>query len=145
MANIASMLRDEVTRLARKEIRGETEGLRKASAQYRSEIAALKRRIATLEQQVSRLEKSISRNTEVTPRQERGTQVRFTVKGFKSLRQRLGLTAETIGVLLGVSAQTIYNWEAGNSRPREQQMDRIAVLRGKGKREVGAILKQLAD
>ena len=144
MANIASVLKDEITRLARKEIRSEIEGIKKSSTQYRSEIAALKRRIATLEQQVSRLDKSATKNTEVKASPEVGTKVRFTAKGFITLRKRLGLTAETIGSLLGVSAQTIYNWEAGNSRPREQQLVRIAVLRGMGKRDVDTILKQLA-
>jgi DNA-binding transcriptional regulator YiaG len=116
----------------------------KISTQHRSEIAALKRRIATLEQQVSRLDKSATKNAEVKANPEVGTKVRFIAKGFITLRKRLGLTAETIGSLLGVSAQTIYNWEAGNSRPREQQLVRIAVLRGMGKRDVDTILKQLA-
>lgn len=144
MANIASVLKDEITRLARKEIRSETGGLKKASAQYRSEIAALKRRVAVLEQRVSHLEKSISRTVEAKAIPAAGPKARFTAKGFKSLRQRLGLTAETSGALFGVSAQTIYNWEAGHSRPREEQMAKITALRGMGKREVGAILKQLA-
>ncbi len=144
MANIASLLKDEITRLARKEIRGEIEGLKKASAHYRSEIAALKRRTAALEQQVSRLTKSAPKTVEVKAEPGAGTKVRFSAKGFKSLRQRLGLTANAIGSLLGVSAQTIYGWEAGNSHPRRQQLERIAFLRGMGKREVDAILKQLA-
>ena len=143
MANIASVLKEEITRLARKEIRTETEGLKKASAQYRSEIAALKRRIATLEQQASRLEKTTTKNTEVKAHPEAATKARFTAKGFKSLRQRLGLSAEVIGNLLGVSGQTIYSWEAGNSSPREQQLVRIVMLRGMGKKEVGAILQNL--
>jgi DNA-binding transcriptional regulator YiaG len=145
LANIESILKEEITRLARKEIRRETEGLKKASAQYRSEIAALKRRTASLEQQLSRLEKSASRNTVAKVNPEVATEARFTANGFKSLRQRLGLTAEPIGTLLGVSAQTIYNWEAGNTSPREQQMVRIVMLRGMGKREVDAILKKLAE
>jgi DNA-binding transcriptional regulator YiaG len=144
MPNIATVLKDEITRLARKEIRSEIEGIKKASTQHRSEIAALKRRIATLEQQVSRLDKSAAKSAEVKASPEVGSKVRFIAKGFITLRKRLGLTAETIGSLLGVSAQTIYNWEAGNSRPREQQLVRIAVLRGMGKRDVETILKQLA-
>ncbi len=144
MANVASLLKDEITRLARKEIRGEIEGLKKVSAHYRSEIAALKRRVAALEQQVSRLGKSGPKTAEVKAEPETGAKVRFTAKGFKTLRQRLGLTANAIGSLLNVSAQTIYGWEAGNSRPRRQQLERIAVLRGMGKREVASILKQLA-
>ncbi len=144
MATITSLLKDEITRLARKEIRREIEGLKKASAHYRSDIAALKRRIAVLEQQQSRLSKSGQKTDQVKTETEVHSNVRFSAKGFQSLRQRLGLTAHTIGVLLGVSAQTIYSWEAANSRPRRQQLERIAALRGMGKREVDSILKQAA-
>jgi len=144
LANIASVLKEEITRLARKELRSETESLKKASAQYRSEIAALKRRTASLEQQLARLEKSSSKNTIAHVNPEETTKARFTAKGFKTLRQRLGLTAEAIGTLLDVSAQTIYSWEAGNTRPREQQMVRIVMLRGMGKRDVDAIMQNLA-
>ena len=44
MPNIASVLKEEVVRLARKELKAATEGLKKAVAAHRSEIAALKRR-----------------------------------------------------------------------------------------------------
>jgi len=101
-------------------------------------------RTASLEQQLSRLEKSASRNTVAKVNPEVSSKARFTANGFKSLRQRLGLTAEAIGTLLGVSAQTIYSWEAGNTRPRDEQMVRIVMLRGMGKREVDAILQKLA-
>ncbi len=141
MANIASALKEEITRLARKEIRGETERLKKASAQYRSEIAALKRRLTTLETQLSRLEKAST--VKAVPVVE-SSKIRFVAKGFKSLRQRLGLSAAEIGLLLDSSAPTIYNWEAGISTPREPQLIRIAKLRTLGKREVAAILKNLA-
>ena len=145
MANMASVLKEEIARLARKELRGETEQLKKASAQYRSEIAALKRRAAALEQQLARLEKAFSKNTGATTTAEVKSKIRFTAKGFKTLRQRLGLTAEVTGALLDVSAQTIYNWEAGTSSPREKQMEKIAMLRGMGKREVAAMLAKLAE
>jgi DNA-binding transcriptional regulator YiaG len=141
MANVASVLKEEITRLARKEFRSETEKLKKASVHYRSEIAALKRRAVELERQVSRLAKGATKNIEVEASPETAANARFTAKGFRTLRKRLGLTAEAIGALLGVSAQTIYNWEAENFSPREQQMVRIVMLRGMGKREVDAILQ----
>lgn len=144
MANIASVLKEEITRLSRKEVRGETDKLRKASAQYRSEIAALKRRTAVLEQQVSRLVKLLNRQAEVKAESHESTKARFTAKGFKSLRKRLGLTAEATATLLGVSAQTIYNWETGSSNPREQQMEKIVMLRGMGKKEAASMLQNLA-
>lgn len=144
MTNIASVLKEEIVRLARKEIRSETAGLKKASAQYRSDIAALKRRVATLEQKLSRLGKTTAKTAEARVESNAETKVRFVAKGFKSLRQRLGLTAGEMGRLLGVTAQSIYSWEAGNSSPRKQQLAKIAMLRGMGKREVSAILEQLA-
>lgn len=144
MTNIASVLKEEIVRLARKEIRTETAGLKKASAQYRSDIAALKRRVVTLEQQLSRLGKATANSAEARVEPNAETKVRFVAKGFKSLRQRLGLTAGEMGKLLGVTAQSIYSWEAGNSSPRKQQLAKIAVLRGMGKREVSAILEKLA-
>jgi DNA-binding transcriptional regulator YiaG len=143
MANIASLLKEEIVRLARKEIRAETAGLKKASAQYRSEIAALKRRVATQEQQLSRLGKKAAKRDEASAEPDAETKVRFVAKGFKTLRQRLGLSANDMGKLLEVSAQSIYNWEAENSSPRKQQLAKIAMLRGMGKREVAAMLEKL--
>ena len=54
MSNIASVLKEEISRIARKEIRRETASLKKSSTMYRSEIAALKRRVHELERQLRR-------------------------------------------------------------------------------------------
>ena len=142
MANLTSMLKDEISRISRKEIRGETDKLKKTSSQYRSEIATLKRRTSSLEQQVERLEKLVSKLTGETPSSDTASKPRFTAKGFKSLRGRLDLSAEAVGSLLGVSAQTIYSWEAGKSSPRAAQMEKIVALRGLGKREVAVLLNR---
>ena len=58
-------------------------------------------------------------------------------------RERLGLSAEDFGKLLGVSAQSIYNWEHEKARPRAEQLAKVAALRGIGKREAKARLDQL--
>src|SRR4030081_3377280 len=55
MPNIASVLKEEISRVARKEIRRETAALKKASATYRSEVAAFKRRVLDLERQLRRV------------------------------------------------------------------------------------------
>jgi DNA-binding transcriptional regulator YiaG len=144
LPNIASVLKEEIARVARKELRSETEKLKKASVQYRSDIAALKRRVATLEQQVSRLEKKSAKSAELPAMPAAATRVRFTAKGLRAHRQRLGLSAAAMAALLGVSAQSIYNWEAGSSRPREQQVAAIAALRGMGKKEASARLQELS-
>lgn len=145
MANIASVLKEEISRLARKELRSETEKLKKASAQYRSDIAALKRLTAKLEKQIAHLEKAAAKDLEVKTGADAATMARFTSKGFKTLRLRLGLSATEAGSLLGVSAQTVYNWEAGTSSPREQQLAKVLALRAMGKKEVRALLQEHAQ
>ena len=144
MPNIASVLKEEIARVARKELRAETEKLKKASAQYRSEIAALKRRVSALEALVSRLDKTLGKKAAVPVAPEELGRVRFSTNGFQTLRQRLGLTQTEMGVLIGVSAQTIYNWETGNSAPRQQQMAAIVAVRGLGKKEAATRLAELA-
>ena len=64
MPNIASLLKSEISRVARKEVRNELLGLKKASVAYRAEIAALKRRVQALEQALRRLSRP---STRVTP------------------------------------------------------------------------------
>src|SRR5437762_2853684 len=54
MSNIASVLKEEISRVARREIKRETSALKKASSAYRSDIAALKRRLQELERQLRR-------------------------------------------------------------------------------------------
>lgn len=144
MPNIASVLKDEIARLARKELRGDTGGLKKASAHYRAEIAALKRRVLALEQVVARLTKTARREAETAEAKPSGTRLRYTAKGLHAQRQRLGLSAAELGLLLDVSAQTVYNWEAETTRPREKQIVAIAALRGLGKRQANARLQELA-
>jgi DNA-binding transcriptional regulator YiaG len=140
MSNIALALKEEIIRLSRKETRSEIDKLRKISTQYRSEIAALKRRTLALEQQISRMGKQTSKQAVVNEEKIETTKNRFTAKGFKSLRKRLGLTAAEIGILLEVATPTIYNWESGNSSPREPQMEKIVMLRGMGKKQVNALI-----
>jgi DNA-binding transcriptional regulator YiaG len=48
-----------------------------------------------------------------------------------------------MGILLGVSGQTVYHWEAGKTRPRPKQLLAIAVLRNVGRREAKARLEVL--
>lgn len=49
MPNIASILKAEISRVARKEVRTEIETLKKASVAHRSSIAELRRQVSALE------------------------------------------------------------------------------------------------
>ncbi|MCU0915700.1 MAG: helix-turn-helix domain-containing protein [Planctomycetes bacterium] len=140
MPNIAVVLKEEILRLARKEVRQQTGVLRKASAQYRRDIAEMKRRLAQLQRKLAPLQKQVLRGAAAPAAETDGQRVRFTAKGLRAQRQRLGLSAANYGKLVGVTGQTIYSWEQETSRPRRQQVARIAALRHLGKREALARL-----
>ncbi len=141
MSAFANQLKSEIARISKKEVRTETWTLKKISAQYRSEIAALKRRLAALESIVGKLSKQTKKEVKpVDP--ETQEDLRFRVSGFANLRKKLGVTANEMGVLLGVSGQSVYKWEQGKAKPRASQLKAIAAVRKLGKREVAKRLAQ---
>jgi DNA-binding XRE family transcriptional regulator len=149
MPNLASVLKAEVARLARKELRKSVEGLRKSAATHRSEIANLKRKIGDLEKQLKLLSKVATRTrgsraapvAPVDPAESAG--LRFRAGGLASHRKRLGLSAHDFGLLVGASGQSVYLWEQGKAKPRPEFLAGIAALRKAGKKEVAARLAEL--
>lgn len=150
MPNIATLLKSEIARLARKEVRAETDSLRKLASQHRSDIAALKREVKALQSQLRRLARGGGRGraaaqaSEATDAEEGGRQLRFSAKRLASQRNRLGLSAADFGALVGVTGQSIYKWESGGARPRPAQLRAIAAVRAMGKREAQARLAEIA-
>jgi DNA-binding transcriptional regulator YiaG len=145
MPNIAAVLKGEIVRLARKEARQQTIVLKRASAQHRRDIAELKHRLSDLQRKVSPLQKQVLKSVPGQTAEPEAEHVRFTAKGLRSQRKRLGLSADNYGKLIGVTGQTIYSWEQEISRPRRAQVARLASLRHLGKREAQARLRQLAQ
>lgn len=142
MPNIAAMLKDEISRLSRKEIRRQMLPLRRMSAAHRRHIAALKREIARLEKSVASLGKRGAAAAPATQAGDDGANAqRFQARGLVSLRARLGLSAAELAKLIGVSAQSVYNWENRKATPRRSQVAQIAQLRGLGKKEARARLE----
>jgi DNA-binding transcriptional regulator YiaG len=142
MSNIGTILKSEISRVARKEVRGETQALKKSVSQYRSQIADLKRRMQALEQQIKRLGKATAKAVPAQAEDEGAANLRFSAKGLAAQRRRLGLSAASVAKLLGVSTLSVYKWESGKTRPRAKQIEAIATLRGMGKREVAQRLQE---
>jgi DNA-binding transcriptional regulator YiaG len=144
MPNIANLLKNEIARVARKEVRAETKGLKQAIAPYRAQIAELRRRTRELELQVRRLGRVTARVASAAPDEEAGERnLRFSAKGLATQRKRLGLSAQAFGSLIGASGQSVYKWEEGKTRPRAKHLPAIAALRSIGKKEAAARLAAL--
>lgn len=144
MADLAATLKEEIRRLAKKEIRAQTGATKQAVSQYRKEIASLKRQLREQEQKIAFLEAQERKRLEQPQAPAEATEsARFSARSVAAQRKRVGLSAADYARLVGVSPLTIYNWEHGKSRPRKEQLDALVALRGIGKREAAARLKLL--
>jgi DNA-binding transcriptional regulator YiaG len=152
MPNIAAVLKSEISRVARKELRAAAEALRRSAAAQRAEVLALKRRVLELEKQLkavtgarrSRATED-SRPRQVTQGAEEVGGLRFRAQGMASNRKRLALSAQEFGLLIGATAQSVYAWEQGKSKPQARNLAAIAALRGIGKREAASRLEALSE
>lgn len=132
MANIASVLKSEIARVARKEVRSEIESLRKASTQHRSAIAQLRKQVIELQKELGRARRGAAVAAKAQVRSDVAR--RFSASRLAAHRSKLGLSAAAYGKLVGMSGATIYLWEQGRSRPNAQQLQRLAVVRALSKK-----------
>ena len=135
MPNIATLLKQEITRLARKEVNAQTRAMRKAAAQHRRDIAALKRQVNALSKQVAYLERQERKRASRRAPRASTEGRRFSSRGLRAHREKLDFSAAEYAKLVGVSAQTIYNWEYGKSKPRDEQLGALVAVRELRKRE----------
>lgn len=146
MPNIASVLKTEIARLARKEVKAELAATKKASTRYRREIAELKRQLNAQDKKIAALGKALAKGAPVAAAEPGGeeTSVRFSPGWVKKHRGKLELSQADYAALVGVSPLTIYNWESGKTRPRAQQLAAWGAIRGLGKREAWKRLEEMA-
>ncbi|PZQ65519.1 Helix-turn-helix domain protein [Xylophilus ampelinus] len=132
MPNIASILKAEITRVARKEVRSEIEGLKKANAQHRAAIAQLRRELTEVHRQMKRVQHATGSRMASAPVAEHpgdGTPRRFSAARLAAHRAKLKLSAADYGKLIGVSGATIYLWEKGQTRPPSAQVQALGELK----------------
>ena len=136
MPNFASLLKAEITRLARRELRIEIEPLKRSAANARSEIAALKKQLRSLQVELNQARKASKPEFDAP-------QFKFRAASLKSHRAKLGLSAKDYGLLLGASGLSVYKWEDGKATPRSGALLKIAAVRQMGKREALTALEKI--
>ena len=155
MSTIADVLKQEIARVARKELKGEIAAVRKLTSAHRSEIAALKREVKALSGLVKGLQKGLSRPVATSrsaaredakvPKElsakRRGMAPEFNAEQLASHRADLGLTQAQMARLIGASSLSVYKWESGKVQPRAAQREQIVAALKLGKRAVKARLQ----
>lgn len=145
MPNLAQTLKQEIARIARKEVREDVMALRKASSTYRSEIAALKRSVKDLQVQLRAAQRTSARGSTVQAQEgaspRSGRKAMFSAERLKAKRQALGLSQAQMAALLGISTLSQWKWESGQVTPRASTLARYFEVMAMGKREAAKQLE----
>lgn len=142
MPELIGALREEIRKQARKELRASLEKTKKLVAVHRREIAQLKKSVADANKRIAFLE-ACERKRIADAKNGDDSTLRFSSKSVRTHRNRLDFSAAEYGNLMGVSAQTIYQWERGKSRPKKPQLVALSELRTIGKKEARERLRLL--
>jgi DNA-binding transcriptional regulator YiaG len=128
MPDLGKALREEMTRVAGRELRAALNPLNEQIRSLEREVSALSSQIAGTQGPAAKPSGQPSGDAKPDARNEK-VSVRVTPASIKKHRKRLRLSQAQMGKLLGVSAITILNWEQGKSKPRTANREAIAELR----------------
>lgn len=145
MPNVMKVLKDEITRLAKKQARAVGVPVKKDIAGLRRAVAGLRRGVAALQRDVKAYSSEFKRKAVVEPVPvEEGSRMWVFGKGIVALRRKLGLSQAYFAKLIDVSMQSVALWERklGRLDLRKATLAKIAAAREIGAREAK---RRLAD
>lgn len=140
--SILKELKNEISKVARREINKELATVKRVNAKQRSLIANLRRDLTELQKEINRIKKApeIEEAVKITAeKEENRTSFWITGKGIKSLRSRLGLTQADLAKLADVTVQAIVRWEKTEGKINFRKAETAAkmqTIRGMGKRDI---------
>ena len=140
MSQLMSVMKDEISRIARKEIRAATAGLKKDQTTFRKAVADLRRQIKehrSAIRQLLRVATKQDKMATMAPEAAERSKGWVTAKGIRARRKKLKLSQAQFGKLVGVSGYTVLKWEHGSGPLKFRSRTRRALLaiRGLGIRD----------
>jgi DNA-binding transcriptional regulator YiaG len=126
MPDLASVLKQELRRLAKREANALTAPLRKAVSQLRQQAWALNRQSGDLRRQLAAANEPAV--TELPMVKPKGI-TRLGPTRIRALRRRLGLTQPEFAKLIKASTMSVGNWESGRKTPSTTMRAKIIAAR----------------
>ena len=143
MPDVARVLKEEISRLARKEAQQAVRPLTKQVRDLRNQVREQKQEISGLRKKLpARIDRPAP--SESKPEDD-GRAVRISPASVKRHRGRLKLTQEQMALLVDVSPLTVSSWETGRAAPQGQNRLAMDQLRKMGIREVRERLEGLTQ
>lgn len=146
MPNLINALKDEISRLARKEAKPALVALKKENIALKKTLTDFRKRLEALERNQKQMVKTAPQaRKSILQKEEDGGRFWVSGKGIRAMRKKTGLSQADYATLLGVSTQTIVLWEGqdGRLKIRSHARNAIKANRGLGAREARRRLEEL--
>ena len=142
MGKIETVVKSEIARLAKKEIRAACGPLARDVRKLKRTVSHLNRTVASLERAAREWTKQIrAQKAELKAPEKVVEAARLSPGLIRSLRKRLGLSQGQLAAVVGVSPASTGFWEQGKTRPTGPNRAALVALRKLGKRDVRRILE----
>lgn len=143
MAKIEGVIKSEIMRLAKREVRAVFRPLKREVWQMGTMLSTLSKGIASLNRMAKELHLEEAKpKLEATPEEVKIS--RLTPERIQGLRKKLGISQRELGVLIGASLGTVAMWEKGKFKPKADKKAALVAVRKLKKREVKKLLAQKA-
>lgn len=131
MPDFARAVKDEIVRLAKKEVKKAVGPLNARIRELSRTVSGQDKKIAGLEKTVAKQEKELRQAAPVpeTAPPEEVKKARISPRLVKTQRKRLKLNQTQFAQLLNVSVAAVRSWEQGRAMPKEDTMATFVAVR----------------
>ncbi len=143
MARFEAIIKSEIVRLAKREVRKISVPLGRDVRSMKSTVSQLRKAVSTLQRITAQQQKQLEKGEmplEAAPEEVKLS--RFSPRLIRSLRGHLGITQKELAILTGVTVGAVHLWESGRFKPSEKKKAVMVALRKLGRREVRKLVEK---
>ena len=144
MAKIESIIKSEIVRLAKHEVRTVFLPLRRDVWGLKLKLSNLIKNFTVLDRLAKEISKTKSTEPKLDASPEEVKASRLTPERIAGLRKKLGISQREMGVLTGASLGAVASWEKGKFKPQGEKKAALVALRKVRKRDVRKMLAEKA-
>jgi DNA-binding transcriptional regulator YiaG len=143
MAKFETIIKSEMVRLAKREVRKTSVPLGRDVWSLKSAVSQLRKAVLALQRITANQQKELEKRgmpLEAAP--EEVNVARLSPRLIRSLRGHLGITQKDLSVLTDVTVGAVHQWESGQFKPSTKKKAVMVALRKLGRREVRNLLEK---
>lgn len=142
MGKVEAIIKSEIVRLAKKEIRKIVTPLGRDVRSMKSTVSQLRKTVSNLERYIALHKKEWEKEPPLKAAPEEVETSRLSPRLIQSLRRRLGLSQKDLARLAGVTPLAVYQWESGVFKPKKEKKGVLVALRKLGRRDAKRLLEE---